>query len=585
MRSTNAHNSPDSAGASSKIRHPISAVIAITLFIAASLAASLSYAGYYFLLRPSAQLDGIKYQDLAEVVKIAMTVVAGIGGTVALTVAVRKQKLAERQHELSEEEVKRQDRRILNERFQNSIEQLGKTESAAVRIGGAYSLAKLADDWLSERQTCINVLCGYLRFPYLSSGSIDGEREVRQTIIGIIRQRLSRGAEVSWDGNLFDLAGAVLDSLDLSDIYLRESTLRLCGCVIQAATFRMKGFFVMGGEIDARGLRVMDGATLDAQGGYLSNSGRVSLTGSTISSGTVIFEDTHIDGGHLDLDHARIEGSGVLNLSHLLIASVPLVQHHPSPLSLDKAEIFGGTVNLERIRITTGRDQSKVTWSGGREEGGGQFIASFRQLTLTDGRISFNHTEIPYGKFSFANGNYTGGVLDFEYAKLKDCCLDFASAKIDGGVLNFSNCQAGMWSSDGSPRSGFAYEWLESLRKMKEVSDRDMVSRKSPCGVVVFLDAELVSGHINFDGAIVKGALLDFPGMRASGGKITFIDSIFNSSSISLWNAKLSDECEIEIKPQQVLDLTVLYSRGWGGLNGHVVLGEHVKLLEVSDFD
>jgi hypothetical protein len=163
------------------------------------------------------------------------------------------------------------------------------------------------------------------------------------------------------------------------------------------------------------------------------------------------------------------------------------------------------------------------------------------------GRISFSNTKIPCGVLSFDCGEFTGGVLDFEYSRLEDCCLDFTGAKIDGGCLNFTNSQIGAGHSSGlSPRSGFVYEWLESLRNMKDVSSRDMVWSKSPHGVVVFLDARLGSGHLKFDGASVRGALLDFPGIQASGGKITFADSLFGFSSISLWNADLSGECEIE---------------------------------------
>lgn len=162
MRGTNAYNLPDSGGTSFKTRFPLLAAIIITVLVAAGLAAFLIWVGYSFLLRPSTRLDGIGYRDLVEVVKIALAVVAGIGGTAALTVAVRKQKVAERQHKLSEADANRQDRRILDERFQNAVEQLGKTDSAAVRIGGAYSLAKLADDWPAERQpasTCFVDTC------------------------------------------------------------------------------------------------------------------------------------------------------------------------------------------------------------------------------------------------------------------------------------------------------------------------------------------------------------------------------------------------------------------------------------------
>jgi hypothetical protein len=53
----------------------------------------------------------------------------------------------------------------LTERFGRAADQIG-SEQAAVRLAGVYAMAKLADDWAEERQTCIDVLCAYLRMPY-----------------------------------------------------------------------------------------------------------------------------------------------------------------------------------------------------------------------------------------------------------------------------------------------------------------------------------------------------------------------------------------------------------------------------------
>ena len=41
---------------------------------------------------------------------------------------------------------------------------LGKlgNANAAVSFAGVYSLARLADDWPEQRQTCVNVLCALL---------------------------------------------------------------------------------------------------------------------------------------------------------------------------------------------------------------------------------------------------------------------------------------------------------------------------------------------------------------------------------------------------------------------------------------
>jgi hypothetical protein len=53
-----------------------------------------------------------------------------------------------------------------NERFATAAEQLGSDKPAAVRLAGVYGMAGLADDWEANRQTCVDVLCAYLRLPY-----------------------------------------------------------------------------------------------------------------------------------------------------------------------------------------------------------------------------------------------------------------------------------------------------------------------------------------------------------------------------------------------------------------------------------
>jgi len=55
--------------------------------------------------------------------------------------------------------------RTMNERFATAAEQLGD-DKPAVRLAGVYAMAGLADDWKENRQTCVDVLCAYLRMPY-----------------------------------------------------------------------------------------------------------------------------------------------------------------------------------------------------------------------------------------------------------------------------------------------------------------------------------------------------------------------------------------------------------------------------------
>jgi hypothetical protein len=119
------------------------------------------------------------------------------------------------------ETLKEQSVRDLNERFATAAGQLGSDKPAAVRLAGVYAMASLADDWEKNRQTCVDVLCGYLRMPYgpdPGTGSpvpeqliFKSSREVRHTVIRLITAHLKDGAAVSWQGLNFDFTGVVFD--------------------------------------------------------------------------------------------------------------------------------------------------------------------------------------------------------------------------------------------------------------------------------------------------------------------------------------------------------------------------------------
>jgi hypothetical protein len=73
--------------------------------------------------------------------------------------------LAEQRDQL-EQTLKEQRDRTLNERLATAADRLGADKLAAVPLAAVYAMAGLADDWPENRQTCVDVLCGYLRLPY-----------------------------------------------------------------------------------------------------------------------------------------------------------------------------------------------------------------------------------------------------------------------------------------------------------------------------------------------------------------------------------------------------------------------------------
>lgn len=95
-----------------------------------------------------------------EIVKVALTIVAGVGGLVALTVAYRRQVWLE-----ADAAGDRERQKALHDRYSAAVAQLAH-DNPNVRLAGVYALANLADEWETQRQQCVDVLCAYLRTPW-----------------------------------------------------------------------------------------------------------------------------------------------------------------------------------------------------------------------------------------------------------------------------------------------------------------------------------------------------------------------------------------------------------------------------------
>ncbi|MEV1060114.1 hypothetical protein AB0I92_22920 [Micromonospora chalcea] len=297
---------------------------------------------------PGIQRDGsVKVTTLFELVKLIFAVVAGVGGVAALVVAYRRQRVAEHQNALAHAdglraeaadmrakiETDRNGVRLFNERFTKASEQLG-SEKAAVRLAGVYAMAGLADDWREGRQTCIDVLCAYLRMPYtppsdtsnaalarannqVPNVDVDAgrtareEREVRHTVIRLISRhlRLAEDDATSWSGYDFDFTGAVFDGGNFSDARFAGGQVSFVGALFAVGEMSFVEAVFAGGRVSFD-RAMFAGAGVDFGGARFSGA-RVSFVGAVFSGGAVSFDTAEFARGRVHFVRAEFSGGAV----------------------------------------------------------------------------------------------------------------------------------------------------------------------------------------------------------------------------------------------------------------------------------
>ncbi|MBY8861219.1 pentapeptide repeat-containing protein [Nocardia sp. CA2R105] len=283
----------------------------------------------------------VKSPDPLDITKLAITVAGGIGAVVALVVAYRRQRDVE------------QGRFV--ERFGAAAAQLGASQ-VAVRIAGVYALAGVADESRgSRRQQCVDVLCGYLRLPYFPErGSnyqtkhirkikdigtsdmevedhfeyLQNDREVRQTILHVISDRLRRRRS-SWSDTEFDFRGAFLEDANLSGATFKRAALFAGTTFLGDTRFdyaKMEGRDVDFERVTFAGDTSFDNATfVNANFSSANFAGRLTMVEaefygtsdfSAATFGDVGFTATHFWGLNTTFSTATFEGSTVFEAAH-----------------------------------------------------------------------------------------------------------------------------------------------------------------------------------------------------------------------------------------------------------------------------
>ncbi|MFF1399395.1 pentapeptide repeat-containing protein [Streptomyces sp. NPDC058287] len=391
---------------------PVGLVLFLAFIAALVTAGSVFYAAWDLLgargLKAEPRIDS---STLFDLVKLSFGVVAGAGALVALIVAYRRQRV-------DEDGALREATRLHTERFTAAVAQLGD-QSPAVRLGGVHSLAGLADDAPTRdlRQTCIDVLCAYLRLPYIAETDLPDEdaaarhayvanREVRHTIIRLIRDhlRLEERHPHSWQGHHFDFTEVVFDGGDFTDARfttarLPDGSVQSTGAIFNGAVFSggrvdFAGAVFSGGRVDFRHAR-FSGGTVDFRGAVFSG-GTVDFNGAVFSGGRVDFADAEFLGGTVDFVGAVFSG-GTVDFRAAVFSS--------GTVDFRAAEFSGGTVDFRGAEFSGGTvDFVRARFSGGR--------VAFRVAVFSGGRVDFRHAEFSDGTVDFRDTEFVGGTVD-----------------------------------------------------------------------------------------------------------------------------------------------------------------------------
>ncbi|MEV3985019.1 hypothetical protein [Nonomuraea sp. NPDC049758] len=306
---------------------PVGAALILSLAIAIAVAAGGVAVVLLLLGMPSPKPSAtISVAELLEVIKLAMAAVAGIGGVLALVIAYRRQRVLEATALLEHAKEERERTRLFNERFTAAAGQLGH-EDPAVRLAGVHALAGLADDWPAGRQTCIDVLCAYVRMPFEVRPKpgkpipvqASAMGEVRGTVWRVLGEHLRPTAAVSWSGYNFDFTGAVIDrdvpfydaqlhggKMKFTRVKLLRGAIWFHRAVFDGADVSFAEAELVGGELSFGDATFADGVVWFV--GARFQGSEVSLYRTTFCGGEVWFDQAEFSGGRIYFENSTFSG-------------------------------------------------------------------------------------------------------------------------------------------------------------------------------------------------------------------------------------------------------------------------------------
>ncbi|WP_461170185.1 pentapeptide repeat-containing protein [Arthrobacter sp. Z1-15] len=111
------------------------------------------------------------------------------------------------------------------DRYTAAVAQLGAESSVSIRLGGIYSLERIAQDSPRDRQTVLDLLCAYLRDKSPTTAKIEEGMAVFATDCAAAATVVTRITQLSAPTNVVDLHSADLSGTNLSGANLKHANL------------------------------------------------------------------------------------------------------------------------------------------------------------------------------------------------------------------------------------------------------------------------------------------------------------------------------------------------------------------------
>lgn len=231
-----------------------------------------------WLTRQPALVAADRYKAMADVRTGLATILAALGGAGGVAYTARTFRLSQVGQ--------------LTGRFESAAKQMGQDDQT-VRLAGIHAMAQLADEWVAQRQTCIDVLCAFVRVTSQPTGPPpDDVREAWRTIFRIIKERLhDRHGQISWGQYEFDFTGAVLKEADFTGMTFASGRFLFEKVQFEEGV-RFDGAIFAGGYVSFRGAKLSKADS------------HVSFINASFRGGEVVFDDVTFGRGEACFDRA-----------------------------------------------------------------------------------------------------------------------------------------------------------------------------------------------------------------------------------------------------------------------------------------